>query len=945
MNNAYQTWDPAPAAFLILGDYPGSGLMDTGITAPVWNSYCVSDNIYADVDDDDMPDMIHARITARNADELQKMIGRMLEYERTPVTDAGFYDRPLIAGGWQTERWFILCCEIVLGHQANVLGKHPVREYAIYDGVPGSIWSSNPNTNMLVNYFGPNGLGYIPLTPQHLTDWSGNATRINNDLNAGSYFLLHRDHGEEIGWGEPRYTNSNLTGLHMGSKAPFVFSMNCLTGKYNWSSESFTEAFHRMAQGALGLVAASEISYSFVNDAYIFGLFDTMWPGFMPDYGPYPPETGFVTDLKPAFGMASGKYFLRSSNWPYNPGDKEVTYHLFHHHGDAFLTMNSEVPTAMAVTHDDVCLLGVGSLQIQAEAGAMIGLTVDGEIVGTAIATGFPQEVPIVPQEQPGELRVTVTKANRVRYDVSIPVIPPSGPYLVFDSCSVLDAAGDQDGEVDAGEATGLRLALENVGIEGTTGVSAVIASEDPLVEILTNENEFPNIPAGGIEHCSQPYRIHLLGTAPDQHTVGFTVTARANEGEWNGGFALRVQAPVLVPGNLVIDDSAPGGDGDGVVEPGETFFLQAWLSNTGHSDARSLIGMLSSTSPHVVIEDPEGASVRVPVGSNGLLSAFAIRVLPGCPSPAVVPLRIDVTNEAGFAATLAYEVQVGDWVDDVETDRGWALGAAGDNATTGQWVRVDPNGTTYNGQPAQAEDDHTAAGTLCFVTGQGSVGGAAGEADLDGGKTTLLTPVSDLGNAVSASIGYWRWYTNDLGNSPGLDWWDVDVTSDGTNWVHLEHTQASANSWNSYQFDLGAYVPLTSHVQLRFVAEDVSPGSLIEAAVDDFSLSATRSPVTGAEDSATIGRSEIVSLSPNPFNPRLSILFRSAHPGPVDLAIFDVGGRMVRSLVKGPVASGVHVAVFDGRDEAGRSLPSGIYFVRLDAADRMEVRQITLLK
>ena len=61
---------PAPAAFLLLGDYPNSGMLDSGITSPTWNSYCVSDNIYADVDGDDLPDMAHARITARDAGEL-----------------------------------------------------------------------------------------------------------------------------------------------------------------------------------------------------------------------------------------------------------------------------------------------------------------------------------------------------------------------------------------------------------------------------------------------------------------------------------------------------------------------------------------------------------------------------------------------------------------------------------------------------------------------------------------------------------------------------------------------------------------------------------------------------------------------------------------------------------------------------------------------------------
>ncbi len=421
LNTAYTTWEVPPAAFLILGDYPDSGDRTPGVTSPIWNNYCVSDNIYADVDDDDLPDMVHGRICARNAAELETTIRKMLDYERTPPTDEGFYDHPLIAGGWQTERWFILCCEVILGHQANVLGKHPVREYAIYEGAPGSLWSTNVNTPAVVDYFGPAGLGYIPLTPEHLNDWEGDAEGINAAINAGAYIVVHRDHGFEGGWGEPEYSIEHLSGLH-NDKLPFVFTLNCLTGKYNAYSTCFSEALHRMEHGALGLIGASETSYSFVNDAFAWGLFDCMWPGFMPDYPTQGGDNLGAPDMRPAFGMAYGKYFLEQSSWPSNPNNKEVTYHLFHHFGDAFLTLLSEVPQPLDVYHYDACPLDADLFAIRANEGAVIALTVDGEIIGVADATGAIQQVPIIPQTEPGTLRITVTQANHYRYDTTIPI-------------------------------------------------------------------------------------------------------------------------------------------------------------------------------------------------------------------------------------------------------------------------------------------------------------------------------------------------------------------------------------------------------------------------------------------------------------------------------------------------------------------------------------------
>ncbi|MCX8015584.1 MAG: C25 family cysteine peptidase, partial [candidate division WOR-3 bacterium] len=69
LNNAYNTWNPRPIGFLLLSDYPSSGDI-YGITSPTWNSYCISDNMYADVNGDNLPDMFHGRITAQNESQL-----------------------------------------------------------------------------------------------------------------------------------------------------------------------------------------------------------------------------------------------------------------------------------------------------------------------------------------------------------------------------------------------------------------------------------------------------------------------------------------------------------------------------------------------------------------------------------------------------------------------------------------------------------------------------------------------------------------------------------------------------------------------------------------------------------------------------------------------------------------------------------------------------------
>lgn len=426
VNNIYATWDIPPAAILLLGDFGQANANNNSITSPIYDNYCVSDNILADVNNDHMPDIVFARITAQNAAQLESMIGRGLKYERRPPTSPAFYQNPITALGWQTERWFQICSEVVGGFWKNVLGKTPVRINEIYQGTPGNSWSSAQNTTTVVNYFGPNGLSYIPQSPSTLGGWSGgNATMINNAMNAGSFMLMHRDHGMETGWGEPSYVNANINSL-TNTDLTFILSINCLTGKYNWNNECFTEKFHRytyngVPAGALGLTAASETSYSFVNDVYVWGMMDNMWPNFMPAYGTTPASRGVL----PAFGNAAGKYFLKQSSWPYNTSNKEVTYHLFHHHGDAFMRVCTEVPMNITATYPETIFESATEITITTAGSSNICVSAYGTIIGTA-STGLNPTVTVtIPAQMVGtRLKVTITKPNCNRYEGYIMVVP-----------------------------------------------------------------------------------------------------------------------------------------------------------------------------------------------------------------------------------------------------------------------------------------------------------------------------------------------------------------------------------------------------------------------------------------------------------------------------------------------------------------------------------------
>ena len=202
------------------------------------------------------------------------------------------------------------------------------------------------------------------------------------------------------------------------------------------------------------------------------------------------------------------------------------------------------------------------------------------------------------------------------------------------------------------------------------------------------------------------------------------------------------------------------------------------------------------------------------------------------------------------------------------------------------------------------------------------------------------------LEGATAAVFSYWRWYTNNLGNGADEDYWDVDVTSNGTDWVSLEHTLVSANSWNHFSFDLGEYVTLTDQVQVRFVAADEINGSLVEAAVDDVLLEATYQIITGIDGEASAPlRLTLGHNFPNPFNPKTTISFSLPTAGEVELAVFDVTGRRISTLVTGTMDAGTHDVVWQGCDDSGHPVASGLYFSRLMVGDHVLTGKMLMLK
>jgi WD40 repeat protein len=83
----------------------------------------------------------------------------------------------------------------------------------------------------------------------------------------------------------------------------------------------------------------------------------------------------------------------------------------------------------------------------------------------------------------------------------------------------------------------------------------------------------------------------------------------------------------------------------------------------------------------------------------------------------------------------------------------------------------------------------------------------------------------------------------------------------------------------------------------------------------------------------------------PNPFNPETEIRFALPEAGQVTVKIFNATGQEVRTLVNGQYEAGVHSVSWNGRDNNGHAVASGVYLYQLQAGSFKQVRKMSLLR
>lgn len=292
--------------------------------------------------------------------------------------------------------------------------------------------------------------------------------------------------------------------------------------------------------------------------------------------------------------------------------------------------------------------------------------------------------------------------------------------------------------------------------------------------------------------------------------------------------------------GYVRLDDvTVTGGDGNDRLDPGETASIVLEVANEGVVATASNVSFtLASSDPYVSMVDASASTGDLGPGGAGDTTGdpFTVSVDGSAPAGHEAAFTITLTWDAG-STTEDLVLFVGDppviASEDFEGGDGGWTSDGDDTATTGQFVSIDPNPTSY--QPG--DDTTPAPGVRALVTAQNS---SDGTDDVDGGVASSRSPVVDLSGVGSAILSLQFFHgQRDPGDDPSGDFFRIQLSNDGgtTFPVDLvsEGDAPSSAVWRPLTTRLEEHLPLTDQMVLRVQAADgPAEGDLVEAGLDD---------------------------------------------------------------------------------------------------------------
>jgi len=347
--------------------------------------------------------------------------------------------------------------------------------------------------------------------------------------------------------------------------------------------------------------------------------------------------------------------------------------------------------------------LGTQQFTVITEPYAYVGISKDGVLHGATQANSFGKaEVSLIPINTCGYVDIVITKQNFKPFVDSIIINSPEPPYVILNNYSINDEAGNNNGIIEFGETISLNIEIKNYGNTIAKKVAVNLLSLDENITIIDSFKDFGNIQSQDSTLIINSFSFSVEDLIPDRHRVILNLEINDSlNNSWNSVFALFLNAPQLTAGNLIIDDQFTG-NGNGILDPGESANIFIVTTNVGHCDADSTIGIISSEAENLSITQPQFNFhlLEPDVFTEGV---FNVSLNAKTPKGSIVELKYDVIS-GDYTFTKSFILKAGLIFEDFES---------GDFSTI-EWIN-NPEGST---SPWIITNENTQSGEFCARSG-----------------------------------------------------------------------------------------------------------------------------------------------------------------------------------------------------------------------------------
>lgn len=613
IQNQYNNTATRPDYVILLGDTGGS------YAIPTWYENFSSYNGEGDypythlAGSDLLGDVFIGRISAENISQLATLFGKIYTVEKNINTTgdaAAWLNRMLLVGDPSSSGI------------STVYSNRYIHELSA---------KVNPDYTYIENYSG------------------GYASTMNSGINQGVGLFNYRGYIGMSGW-------SPSSSLNNGPKLPHSVILTCGTGSF--AGTSTTEDFIRLGteavpKGALTAIGMSTTgTHTMFNNALSVGIFDGL----------------FIYDMR-SMGEAllNGKLYLWTLYGATNSNQANYFAHWCNLMGDPTVEAFVGIPKTLMISAPDsiprgTAFVDIGVTDAQGTAQENINVTLYNASYGNVVAKGVTNAQGFVTLNVPSfvnsDILVTVSAHDCKPTQQTISV-DPAGSIVYFEKVVVDNgdngSSGNGDGFINAGETIALWVEVKNTTANAVSGLTAHLASNDPLITVTQAQATYPDVNPEGTGSNGVPFLFTVNQTISSYQDCRFTLSLGQND---IYSFIFHLGA---FNANLAVTNYGISAGGNGILDPAETGVLGLNITNSSVFGAQDIYGELRALNDLVVVTDSLSFFGDVPAGQTiNSVDGFGVFARPLLIPGMMIPFRLRMYNSTGFEQNSYFSLPIG---------------------------------------------------------------------------------------------------------------------------------------------------------------------------------------------------------------------------------------------------------------------------------------------